>query len=271
MKQFLSICCLLLTLTAKSNCTDSVLISELGMKKVFSSDIAEYYAQEKDSSFVHQLDSSLQANIQRLSNIFNYRIDTTIVIQIFPEFSYALSVCELDSTRRSALGCARYRKLNMVSPSAKGANEAYKYQDPLSIVVHEYSHVITFDIIGEDYRGKMRPWLREGIAFLCEPDPYYKKNQEAIDWVKNSINNEDAPKFKTLNNQYITVKYRGVWSAWLTEYLISKYGWPSVIEMITDYDNFPKNLGLNRRKLQKEWIQFIQKKIKLLPTKPKLN
>ena len=266
-KLILTIFCFLLALSAKSNCIDSVLIKELGMVKVHSSHIAHYYSQEKDSNFVHQLDSSLQANIQRLTKIFKHRIDVPIVIRIFPEFSYALCVCELDSARRTALGCTRYRKINMVSPSAKGAKEAYEIQDPMSVVIHEYAHAISFDIIGKDYRGKMKPWFREGIAFQCETNPYYKRNEDAIKWVVESIRLERVPKFKTLENKYATLKFRGVWAAWLTEYLISKYGWIAVVNMIKAYDNFPKNFGLSRKKLEKEWIEYMEKKLKTTTNK----
>ncbi len=266
-KLILTLFCFLLALSAKSNCIDSVLIKELGMTKIHSSEIAHYYSVEKDSVFVCQLDSSLRANIGRLTKIFKHRIDSPIVIQIFPEFSYTLCVCELDSTRRTALGCTIYRKINMVSPSAKGAKEAYEIQDPMSVVVHEYAHAISFDIIGKDYRGKMKPWLREGIAFQCETNPYYKRNEDAIKWVAESLRLERVPKFKTLENKYATVKFRGVWAAWLTEFLISKYGWLAVVNMIKDYDNFPKDFGLSRNRLEKEWIEYMQIKLKTTTNK----
>lgn len=248
-----------------SNCNDSLLREQLGITKIYASNYAVYYAQEADIEYVKMLDSSLQVHVPKLNEIFKHTIDTTVEVVIYPEFSYALCVCDLDSSKIYALGCTRYRRITLVSPNAKSADKLYKLHQQSSTIVHEYAHALTFEMIGPDHFGKIKPWLREGIAFLSEPHPFYLNNEWAINSVSKAIENNQVPKFKDLENSYGKVfPHRGVWAAWLTEFLIYKYGWNTVIDMILNYNKFPKNIHLSRKQLQKEWEAYTKERVAVL-------
>lgn len=235
------------------------------MKPVYASNLAEYIAQERDSTFAKQLDSALQANAERLFTKFNHRLNMQIKIQIFPAFNITTCVCGDDTLKDvSALACTRYKKINMASSFSTGT--AYIYSDPTLVVLHEYAHAITFDIIGEKKMWTLPPWLREGLAQQTEFVPHYKYQAPMI-YVRRKIKANEIPSLKSLCKNYSTVEYASIWAGWFSEYVTYRYGWETMLTLMKNDGKLVKTIGTSYKPLEKEWIGYMKTNIDKTNTK----
>ncbi len=268
MRKTISIITILVGLTTKLYAapTDSLLMEKYGMVKIHSSSIGIYYARPQDKAAIVQLDSFLTIMSTGIFEEFEHKIEGQVQFEFYPSINASQCVCGWDTLNKkernwTKLGCAHYiKKIQMVMPGTSIEGDSiYKVWGGFNkVMLHEYIHNITYDIIGEANINKIPWWITEGLACWKADQYYYGKGFKKL--ILEKIDQGKVPTVKDLHTNYLKVELLYGWSWLFCDYIISTYGWDTMLQIQSDFKHFKKILGKSYNQINMEWLEYLKNK-----------
>ncbi len=245
---------------------DSLLYQRFGMGLVHSSMIGEYHARPEDSAVIRALDSFLLEHVPDLWTRFEHHLDGPVRFEFFPSLNAAQHLCGWDtltarSDDRTRLGCAHYiRKIQMVMPGTSIAGDSIyaAWGGFQKVMLHEYTHSMTYDIIGDEQIDRIPWWITEGLACLVAEQFHYGPSFR--DLVQQRLDESSVPSVKDLHTDYLHVELLYGWSWLLCDFITTTYGWDRMLAIQSDFKHPRRILGRSYKALDREWLDHLRNK-----------
>ncbi len=224
-------------------------------KLQFSNKYYNFYLEDKDTSVISDLAKKLDENYVELTKIMKTNFSEKIDVIIYPDIKAFHKAIYLENAPDWVVGAAGKNELKIVSPLNPGT--VHNYESLGKAIVHELCHTMIINM-REQGRVGLPKWLDEGFAFF-----YAKQLTEEVK--KMSFKKLTKSKIPTWNalNKAETVEFGNingyVFSASIVEFLVNKYGYESMRELILNPSDFKNIFGITEIKLENEWINNLTK------------
>lgn len=218
-----------------------------------SSEHFEFYSIKKDIESLKDLEINLEKNYFKITNDLGTSFSIKIKVYIYPDIKTFHEKINIRNGPGWLVGIGLYNELHMVSPLNPGS--IHSYESLIKVVVHEFTHVATINLIGNN--RSIPKWLYEGIGYYEAEqitDTLRKK-------IKDLVLKDEIPTFNELETMsYIKFGDTGGYnfSAIIVEFLIENYGLDKVISLIKQPENYKSIFGLSKEELEKKWIKYVK-------------
>lgn len=236
-----------------------------GIEQIYDSDVGVYYANSKDFETIQEIDSFVKLKQQSTEVMFQHKLSDKVRFEFYPTHSLAECVCGWDTTTENRsfrpLGCAHYiNKIQLVTPGYDSSSDkVYRnWGGPLKVVHHEYIHSYTYDIVGEENINKVPFLIAEGVAVYASQQLYLNDRFKEI--VDEKLIKKEVPKFQLLmkNEKFIGISNSYHWAFLFINYLVTYYGWSTVLEIQKDYKKMNQLLNKKDAQINKEWFLYLE-------------
>jgi len=199
---------------------------------------------------VKKLDKVLEDNYARVSQFLKTVPDSLIQVNIYShQWQYDLAT-------------GNYNDVGSVEGTSNlhFILQAWDEKEIGNIAVREFTHAVTLKLLMDQepkpfdlqkFRKKlatMPVWLTEGVGV-------YESNEFIDPKTVSFLKTDTAINLKELNSRQIhQVAYT------LTEYIMQKYGHDKLVELLVNYGNIPKVLGVTNEQFTKDWYAFVKQK-----------
>ena len=128
----------------------------------------------------------------------------------------------------------------------------------LKVILHEYIHSFTYDIVGEDRINKIPFLFTEGIALYTSKQIYLNSNFKKI--IHQRLEQNAVPKFQILmiNKHFLTIKHSYHWSFLFINYIIDNYGWDTFLDIQNNFEDYNKILKKKDKEINQDWFQYLE-------------
>lgn len=197
-----------------------------------------------------------EAFIEELSNDFKHTYSKKMNLYIYPDLVSFHKAINSPNAPDWVIGCHGGNISKIVSPSNPGPVHSYE-----SILLSERSGLVTAYIYDKYSNNDSIPrWLHQGVALYKAG--FYSPEKVTLDLTHDiaklpsleqleSIKKEDnALTFSKVNGFYVSFS--------LVEFIIQKWGWESVLNLLENYSNFEKVFGLSKKEFQEQWLEFLR-------------
>ncbi|WP_156825912.1 hypothetical protein [Lewinella cohaerens] len=265
MKKVLFLLMLFFTLNNHVIYSQSNIMEDHNMVKIYESEIGVYYSQVNELDKIVKLDSFLTTRTDSISDILNHRISGKVQFEFYPTQALAEFVCGWDTTNTQRglhrIGCAHYiNKIQLVVPgSSKTSDNNYtNWGGANKVVLHEYIHSLTYSIVGEDRINKIPFLFTEGIALYLSQQIYLNTLFREI--IYDKIEENQVPKFQKLiiNKKFIKTSNSYHWAFLFINYIVDEYGWDTLLMVQEDFEKYNEIIGLNDSKINEGWFNYLE-------------
>ena len=223
-------------------------------KRIATQHFSFVYSSSIDSGKIAELASNLENYYSKISQDLK-----TIPVPIIDVNIYASRWRYIKATKNwSASGNIEgISKLHFVE-------QAWGEADSKKVAVHEFTHTIVLKMLldrehqpvdsksFEAKFAKFPTWLWEATS-VYEAEQF--KDPKTLPY----LSNNSYPDLNELNNRSKGGKIYDVGYT-IVEYILSKYGQDKLIELIINYGNILKTLGITDNEFTKNWYDFIKEK-----------
>ncbi len=126
------------------------------------------------------------------------------------------------------------------------------------VMLHEYIHSVTYDIVGEENINKIPWWISEGLACWKADQYHYGKGFKKL--ILEKIDQNEVPTAKELHTDYLNVDLLYGWSWLFCDYIIQTYGWNRMLDIQSNFKDFKTIMGKNYKKITIEWLEYLKTK-----------
>ncbi|GEM_PF-3482731 len=195
-----------------------------------------------------------------------------VLLEIYPDrssFQLASGLTETQIEVSGAIGICRYNRMIIASPRIL----IFGYTWP-DTVIHEYVHYVIAKITG---LTNMPLWLNEGLATSMEEKWKEKERRTGLSPKQKNILRETAKDGNWValekmkhgmpnldSRREVAVAFAQVQS--MTEYIIAKYGWRSVKNLLEKLYDYPPQEAFNsvfeksQEEIKNKWSKYISEK-----------
>ncbi len=215
-----------------------------------------YYCTLRDVAVIDTIRVLLETNLQRASALYNFSINDTIDVKIYPDFETFHDNVEwpTDDIPSTLVGqCVNGYELKIISPL--NSEPVNSYSEMLIVVVHESMHAFHFHITGA-VSGSLYPpaWLFEGFAV-------FEANQRPNrDLIRQRIADGDLPLIEQYENpDFFNANYGYHFCYTIHEYLLSAFGYDRVSVLLKYPNQIAYSLGtdVTMATLNAGWHEFL--------------
>ena len=200
-----------------------------------SSEHFELMCTEKDLPVCDELLEESEKMYGQLSEEFNYRLDHTLSVYMFPDILSFHRAIHREDAPDWIIVSGYDLSIQMVSPLNPGT-----YHSTES-VKKGLLRTITGVFIREKFQGSNPPWwLIEGVTAKKTGWPY-------VTWCSS------PPGILELETMTCSGFGMGYYALSLVSYIQEKYGWEAILGLLEDYSSFEQALGLPKEELVRQW------------------
>lgn len=246
MKPFFIIILILL-----SSCSKEKIILSLNKETIHF----KFYCTSQDINILDDLINRLENNYVKITSDFNVNLKDKISVFIYPDIKTYHKEIGKPKASNSLVGSVIGTAIKMVSPNNSGG--VHDYELMMKIIVHEFTHSIINYVSGSVNKNNYHipTWLNEGLAF-------YEAQQMNEEWkkpLKKMISKNKVPSIKDLNSNHFSGSDY-IFSFTIAEFMIGKYGFKKIIEIIKNPQDIEKILGIDMDYFEKQWLVYLKKK-----------
>lgn len=211
------------------------------------SDHFEFYSTDKDKEVLSDLEKALEDNYNRISEDLDVNLERKIKVNIYPDIEQFHNEVDMGSTEEWFVGAAKNGEIFMVSPLNSGS--IHNYDSLLQVIVHEYTHIIVGEI--NNYTDT---YLNEGIAVVESKQVSDRAMKEYLKYVTHS---NKLPSIDDMKNNYSNLEQPYAVSGGFVDFLLNKYGYEIVINIIKEPEKIENILGEDKQTLLEGWEKYI--------------
>lgn len=230
--------------------TEVANISDANLMLQLETEHFEFYSVAADKKCLDDLSTEIESNYKRLTSDLKIDLDYKPKVYIYPNLeAFHKSINQLNAPDW-AVGTAWGKDLKMVSPLNPG--KSHSYETIKQVLVHEFVHVLEINIV--DNPQSLHTWLWEGIACF----EANQINDSAKKVLREEALNNNAPTLEELSKNFYTVQNAYQYSYSIVDFMVNTYGKDKLVEILNDYKNIEKILGISMDAFEKQWIQYIK-------------
>jgi hypothetical protein len=207
-----------------------------------------------DTATISELANALESNYARIGQDLKTKPSDNIETNIYAQRWRYIKATGNWSASGNIEGIS---KLHFVE-QAWGENDSRK------VAVHEFSHTVTLKLLldNETQPVNSKDFDKKFSTFptwLWEATSVYEAEQFVDPKTLPYLSNGQYPSISELNNRLKGGKIYGCGYT-IIEYILSKYGRDSLINLIKNYGDLKKTLNAPDDQFSKEWYQFVREK-----------
>lgn len=211
--------------------------------------IFDLYFDPKDHATAQDVARALTAHLDRLRGEFHHPFEHRIVVEIYPDQA-AYDAHLIDPWLAGSPACSGRHAIQMVSPTSPIRIPGLPYETRLTMAVHELAHLFI-----DELNQHAPSWLDEGVASYQGDAAGYRALCRLPQIAKIL---ETPPVFTTLENSYSSLPAPDIYSFTAVEYIVERYGWSKVVELIRSPAKFEKILGISKDEFTRGWHRSLQ-------------
>lgn len=216
-----------------------------GLTQIVGSESTEVWATEADRQTAQDILTALQNNSEQICAVLNAKCLFPVIVEIYPDQgSFDTHVMNPEMRGFFAIS-GEPHTIQMVSP-ANPAPHNISYDDGVSVVIHEFVHLIVDEI-----NPYIPTWLDEGTAIYVGPHgPYTIACQEAFPFGY-------VPSFHQLEYDYNGTPAPDLFAYTVADFIVQEYGMESLNLLLRTPENLEDMLGVPRETFEESWHHFI--------------
>jgi len=220
--------------------SEKTLANELLFQK--ESDHFRFYCINKDIEVLEDLTKKLEDNYERITNDLKTYPEEKTDIYIYSDVETFHESLDMTNSPGWVVGkLMNNKEVHMVSPSNPG--EYHDYDSILRSSLHSFTRVVIMNL------NTITPaWLSAGV-------PAYE-SQDNISFPKD-FKEEKIPELTQLESPSSMNQSIFGFGYTLVEFIVEKYGYDTLIDLIKKPDNYEDIFGFNKEEFEKQWRTYI--------------
>lgn len=230
--------------------TEASNFKETDMKLQLETEHFIFYSTDKDKKCLEDLSNAAEGSYERITSDLKTPLDYKPTVRVYPDIkSFHISIGRPDDPDWG-VGTAWGKNLRIVSPLNPGS--VHDYESIKQVAVHEFAHVVQINMV--DDPRQLPTWLWEGTA-TYEAKQMDEKTKQLM---KQEAQKVKAPTLSQLTKDFYTVDKAYQYSYSIADFIVNKYGYDKLVEMIKNPKDIEKTLGVSMDELEKQWIGYVE-------------
>ena len=230
-----------------------VIFLVLESRKLIKSDHFTFkFSHSIDTSIIHELANSLETNYAKIGNDLKTSPSNNIEVNLYAQRWRYVRATSNWSASGNIEGIS---KLHFVE-------QAWGETDSKKVAIHEFAHTVTLKLLIDNETPPLNSkafdkkfatfptWLWESIS-VYEADQFIDPKTLPF------LSNGSYPNISELNNRAKGGKIYKVGYT-VIEYILHQYGQDKLIELVKNYGNLSKTLGITDDQFCKDWYAFVK-------------
>ncbi|WBW96190.1 lipoprotein [Oceanirhabdus sp. W0125-5] len=206
------------------------------------SDHFKFYSFNKDNQVIDDLTKELEGNYERITDTYKTYPEEKFDVYIYSDVeSFHESLDLTNAPGWVVSSFMNYKEIHIVSPSNPG--EHHDYDSILKAAFNSFTRAIIKRI-----NSNLPKWLSLGI-------PQYER-QIKIKFPE-GFKEDNIPELTELESPSSIEISTFYISYTVVEFIVDKYGYDTLIELIKKPDNYEEIFGFNKVEFEKKWRDYI--------------
>lgn len=223
-------------------------------KQIESTHFTFKFSQGIDTSKIYELANSLETNYARIGHDLKTSPSSNIEVNLYAQRWRYVKATGNWSASGNIEGIS---KLHFVE-------QAWGETDNKKVAIHEFAHTITLKLLIDNEAQPLdsKAFDKKFATFptwLWESISVYEANQLVDPKTLPFLSNVSFPKISELNNRSKGGKIYEVGYT-IIEYILHRYGQDKLIELVKNYGNISKTLGVSDDQFCQDWYAFVKQK-----------
>lgn len=216
------------------------------IKLQFENEKFIFHSADKDKECIEDLVKALDTNYDKITQNLGVILNDKVKIIIYPDIEVFHNNVGIRNEGDWLVGIAEENIIHIVSPLNPGTQ--HTYESIMKAIVHEFVHVVQHNI----YQNYPYRWMNDGLAtYFANQVPNGRIMDELID-------KDEIPSLMDMNGKKFVEIGGYDFSYTVVEYLVEKYGYETIVEMLKAPDNIEEILGKTLDEFEKDWVDYLK-------------